>query len=680
MTTYSQRWDVACKAAILVVGALALVACGSSSDNASEASSSQAASGSSQSAGTSSAATTASCSAGCGTALVSLTDAAGDFDSYLVTVDAITLTRSDGTVVQVVPTTTQVNFAQLVNLSEIITAATIPNGRYTAASITLDYSGASIVVDNGTTGVTISPSNIIDGATNLPLVAPNTTQMTISLTLPSDAPLVVNQGTIANLALDFNLAASNTITPSDTAPTTVTVNPTLTASLVPDTTKQIDVRGALASVNSTAGTYVIGLRPFFNSSGTNGQITITTTSSTTYTINGTAYTGTSGLAELATLSAGTLTNTYGSYDSSTQTFTAISVLGGSSVAGSTLDSVTGTVVARNGNTITLAGGFVQPGINHGLTGFSPQVTVTVGSGTTVTEQGASGSFSIQDISVGQHAQFLGALSSTTESSSSSSSSGSSSSGSSSSSGAEVILPPSYTLDATGGSAILQPTSVVGVVTSAASDQVTLNLSSLDLRAPSVFNFAGTGSSSSTNASAAAYIVSVPTSVSISALTSGTPVSFSGFVTPFGAAPPDFAATSLVNYGNSHAQLQLLWSAPGVTAPFSTLTGSEILISQSVLTSATFDVLHLGAGVTVTPSTLSAGLQIDPDSSDSNPRFALVHRKSRTISTYSTFSDFATALSSEFNGTNAALEVVAEGPYNSATGALEADMMTVVTND
>ena len=607
--------------------------------------------------------------------MVSLTDAAGDFDSYLVTVDAITLTRSDGTVVQVVPTTTQVDFAQLVNLSEIITAATIPNGRYTAASMTLDYSGATLVVDNGTTGVTISPNNIIDGATSLPLAAPNTTQMTITLSLPSDAPLVVNQGTIANLALDFNLAASNTITPSDTAPTTVTVNPTLTASVIPDTTKQIDVRGALASVNTTAGTYSIGLRPFFNSTGTNGQVTITTASNTTYTINGTAYTGSAGLAELATLSDGILINTYGSYDGSTQTFTAISVLVGSSAPGSTLDSVTGTVIARSVDTITLAGGFVQPAINHGHIGFSPQVTVTVGSATTVTEQGVSGSFTIQDISVGQHAQFLGTLSTTTGSSSSSSSSAVVSS-----SGAAVTVFATYTLDASAGRAILQPTSVAGVVGSAASGQVILDLSSLDLRAPSVFNFAGTGSSSTTDASASAYVVSVPTSVSISSLTAGTPVSFSGFVTPFGNAPPDFAATSLVNYGDSRAALLLIWNAPGVKAPFATLTGSEILISQAVLKGTASDILQLGGGVRSTPSALTAGLQIDSDSSDDNPRFALVHRHSRKISAYSTFSDFATALTTEFSGTNAALEVVAEGPYSSATGALSVDMMAVVAND
>ncbi|HLN48901.1 MAG TPA: hypothetical protein VK251_05285, partial [Steroidobacteraceae bacterium] len=54
-----------------------------------------------------------SCS-NCGTAVLSLTDAPGDFLSYIVNVASLQLTRSDGTVVQTVPATTQVDFAQLV--------------------------------------------------------------------------------------------------------------------------------------------------------------------------------------------------------------------------------------------------------------------------------------------------------------------------------------------------------------------------------------------------------------------------------------------------------------------------------------------------------------------------------------------------------------------------------------
>src|ERR1700685_78519 len=126
----------------------------------------------------------------CGTAMVTLSDAPGDFLSYIVNVVSLKLTRSDGTVVQTVPVTTQEDFAQLVNLSDLISAEQIPEGRYVSASITLDYSGATIVVDNGTTGVTIAPANIIDGTTSLPLVAPNPTQVTLTLSL-GNTPFVV---------------------------------------------------------------------------------------------------------------------------------------------------------------------------------------------------------------------------------------------------------------------------------------------------------------------------------------------------------------------------------------------------------------------------------------------------------------------------------------------------------
>jgi hypothetical protein len=340
--------------------------------------------------------------------MVSLTDAPGDFISYIVNVVSLQLTRADGTVVQTVPVTTQVDFAQLVNLSEIVSAAQIPAGRYVAASITLDYSGATIVVDNGTTGVTILPADIIDGATSMPLAAPNPTQVTLTLSLDTDNQLVVTPNTIANLALDFNLAASNAITPSNTDPTTVTVNPVLTASLVPDTSKQIRVRGPLVSVSTTASSYIVGVRPFYNSSGMNGQVTVATTATTTYSINGTAYTGSAGLTQLATLSAGTVTAAYGTWDTTSQTFTASNVLAGSSVAGTSLDSVEGTVVARTGDTLTLLDDLLYHAGQFGIR-FEQQVTVTVGTGTTVTEAGASGAFSIEDISVGQHVQIFGTL-------------------------------------------------------------------------------------------------------------------------------------------------------------------------------------------------------------------------------------------------------------------------------
>jgi hypothetical protein len=63
----------------------------------------------------------------CGALLVSLTDADGDFLSYSVDVVSLSLTRANGTVVRALPLRQRVDFAELVDLAEFVTAATIPN-------------------------------------------------------------------------------------------------------------------------------------------------------------------------------------------------------------------------------------------------------------------------------------------------------------------------------------------------------------------------------------------------------------------------------------------------------------------------------------------------------------------------------------------------------------------------
>src|SRR5438093_9614945 len=83
-----------------------------------------------------------------GQAVVSLTDAAGDFLSYTVDVESLTLTRRDGTVVETLPLTTRVNFADYVEMTEFFTAATIPSGTYTSARMRLDFSAADLEVED----------------------------------------------------------------------------------------------------------------------------------------------------------------------------------------------------------------------------------------------------------------------------------------------------------------------------------------------------------------------------------------------------------------------------------------------------------------------------------------------------------------------------------------------------
>jgi hypothetical protein len=572
--------------------------------------------------------------------MVSLTDQPGDFVSYIVKVDSLTLTRSDGTVVQTVPVTTQVDFAQLVDLSEIVSADQIPAGSYVSATLTLDFTGATLVVDTSGGDVTVPAADIVNGATGQPLTGP----VTLKLSLSSDEPLVITPGTISNLALDFNLMASNTVALAAN-PLTVTVNPVLTASLALDTTRQLHVRGPLVSVSTTASDYVISVRPFEDQDETTGQVTVATTGSTSYLINGTSYSGSAGLGQLAALTAGTLTSAYGAWNGTSGTFTATLVLAGSSVEGA-MSSVQGTVLARTGNTLTVGDGVLFHPEAAALS-FQRQVAVTVGSGTVVTEEGQSGSFTATDISVGQQLRVSGTP-------------GTDSSG-------------NPTLDATAGMALLLPTSGVGLVTATATGSVTVNLQQLGGMDASALDFAGTGATSQQDATASAYRISVPSSISTSSTGAGTAVGFTGFVTPFGSAPPDFAVTTWVGSNQGVAMFDAWWASPGLTTPFATLTGSEMLLSQATLQASAGKVLRIG-GMTVDPSTLSSGMQLLPDATGTQQSFAIVHVKTQSVDNFSTFNDFATALATDLNGTNGLLQVWADGSY--ASGALTADHVVV----
>ena len=618
-----------------------------------------------------------------GMAMVTLTDAPGDLLSYMVNVVSLKLTRADGTAVETVPSATTVDFAQLVNLSEVISAQQVPAGVYTGVSMTLDYAGASIVVDNGAGGLAVPAANIINGVTMSPLVAPNS-QMTLAVQLPSGEPLVITNGTISHLGLDFNLSASNSVAPSGitsaTLPSavTVTVNPVLLGTLIPDLSRQIRVRGSLVSVTDTASqtSYTVMVAPFFAAQQDDkmGQVVVNTTATTAFTINGTSYAGDAGLMALAALPGGTLTVAYGTFNNGT--FTASLVFAGSSVPGGGLDSAEGTVIARSGDTFTLSSGFLEMGAGAGMQGaqvmaqtmgasapmtgggdvgfLASPVTVTVGSGTTVSEDGQSGTFGPQDISVGQHVQVFGKFSMDTSG--------------------------NRTVDASAGSVRMTITSLWGQFSSVASGVVTLNLVALDGRNPSVFNFAGTGTSSANDASASAYTVKVPAALTLPTVPAGAAIAFTGFVSPFGSAPPDFAALTLVDLTQTSARLHLEWMLPGITAPFATpLSATHVMMTQATLQSASEHSLRIGP-VPFDPTTVSAGLTFVPNASLSFTSFAIAHRMSWQFQTYGSFSDFLTALNSDLNGMTALLAVDALGPYDESTGVMTVSEMAVVLND
>ena len=61
---------------------------------------------------------------------IGVRDAAGDFVSYAVDVTSLRLVRGNGDVVETVPLTTRIDFAEVADLTEFFTVATVPAGIY----------------------------------------------------------------------------------------------------------------------------------------------------------------------------------------------------------------------------------------------------------------------------------------------------------------------------------------------------------------------------------------------------------------------------------------------------------------------------------------------------------------------------------------------------------------------
>jgi hypothetical protein len=621
-------------------GLVLLSACGDGSSGMSSSGIAGATGANGSSSGNSSA---QSCGSSCGTVLATLTDAPGDFVSYVVSVDSLQLQQANGAAVQTVPVPTTVDFAQLVNLTELINAGQIPAANYTSAVMTLDYSKAQITAQ-GSSGNTVQLTPV-DGSGN-----PITGTVQVTVTLDNAHPLVITAGDTSRIAFDFNIAASDLV---NLTTDTVTVSPTLTATILPSDNKQVRVRGTFASTGSSD--FVVNVEPFWSQTSA-GQFTVNVSPATTYQINGTAYSGVTGLAAVAALSAGTTIASFGTLNTATSpaTFTATSVIAGSSLQSATQYQLSGTVIARSGNTVTLSTTtWCKPQGIYG--GFEPQsIAVTVDSGTVVTEQGGSGAFTIADISVGQHIEVFGSAVPT-------------SSGSISS------------VDATAGQVTLDYTPAWGLITSLTAPSgstaggAVVDLMALDGLSVSIFTFAGTGTSSANDATAQ-YVVSTG-ALSQAGLTVNAPIQLLGFVTPFGAAPPDFTATSFVGYGNVTEYLNVSWGWSGSETALTGLVASSTSLTLSLTNVGLLHDVRIGPEI-IDLTKLSSAPTIVP-STTGTLNFTIGHARTFKAENFSSFSSFVTQLSSELTGSVGVIQVDAVGTYNSTTNAFTATAMAIV---
>lgn len=586
-----------------------------------------------------------------GTPVVTVTaQAAGDFSTYVVGITVYSLTRSDGYVTYPAGYTAEefADLTQQVDLTELLNAVGVPTGTYKSAVIGIDYSTPIVYLKGQSTGATVQ---------NTSAVNPGIVYVTVTFDPSHQLVVGVNQTT--PLALDFDVGASNSIVGN-----TVTVKPFVEAVTPSNDTEPIRARGLFVAANSGSNNFIENLRPFEdNVYSTVGALTVNTTSSTYYNIDGKVYTGAAGLTALAAAPSNTPVVAYGTLagtppgstpNNITPALTATQVYGGTVVSNGQFEHVRGVVSAVNGNSLTVRGAtylyYEGYCVSNLCYTYYPSGTVNVSSSTLVTEDGTlppSGTnFSTRSISVGSQIDAVGV--------------GSTSAG-------------ALTLDATSGLVRLQSTPLWATLDAGTASSATLSLYSLGTTGfpANTFTFAGTGSS------AASYEVdtaALGTAGDESATPAGTLLRVDGFPTAYGTAPPDFDATAVTPGSSEPADLMVEWKA-GTTTPFTSQDSTSLVLNLAdedvaeVVTGPQSDCSG-GATPACTPLTGTPAITI----AGAN-QFA-IGNATNGVSVFSTSSAFAGDLGSTLNGSTKVFRVVAIGSYDSATNTFTANRVDV----
>lgn len=544
---------------------------------------------------------------------LALTDAEGDFLTYVVDVSSISLTRANGAVIEALPINTSVDFAQYVEISELLTMATVPAGQYTAITLNLDYSNADVTVqaDNGdplTASLVDSNGNALQ-------------QMAVSLELANGSDFTIRPGTPAHVTLDLDLDASNEVA-IENGVATVTVDPILLADTQFENPKSMRLRGLLESVHEADNLFVMHVRPFRHRTGDFGSARVHVNDQTHYEIDGEVYDAQTGLSQLATMPAQTPIINMGQWNRDTGQYTAATVLAGSSVPWGDSDLIKGVVIARDANTITVRGAVIE--LANGQHRFDDNITLVVGDQTTVTQQlNGLAEAGIADIAIGSAITAKGTLG------------------------------DDRTLDASEGHVRIRLSNLTGTVVSVS--PLSVDLQRLSGRHPGLFDFSGTGTDASSDADPDNYEID-SSALNLSSLELGDPIKVRGLVSAMGTAPEDFEAQTLFDASEIKGHMVINYAR----------SGSETAIAQASDDGIVFDLTDSSTRHHVK----RANILTDLSEFESMPVvipaeqtgiFAITRRGSMEI--HRNFSDFVTALNNALAAGERVTRFDAHGEFN-----------------
>ena len=650
-----------------------------------------------------------------GIAWVSVTaEPAPQYASYVVTIDSITLTRSDNNVFTAVATPELVDLTQINNFAELWSSGAIPNGTYIAATITLDYTTAAIAIRKGnvavpcTLGVPVSGAGcaVLDAATK---ATPTTYALTVVFD-PANQPTITPtfaSTSAALMAVDVDLPGSGYIDTSTATPT-VYVRPYMTIGHQPSDTKLIRVRGPLANSSVNVDTYTAFIRPFYDEANNLGQLTLFSQPSTIYTLNGVGYVGNAGLNALSVLSAGsTMTAGFTTFQPDYNPlngafagrFNLQYVVAGSTLEDIYTNGISGDVIGRNGNTLTVRGATIIFTTDDTFAYEVADCNVILGAGTLVTadDNPLLKNLTPSSIAVGDHITARGNYTQV--------SAGQCGTGLF---GVPVELDSTGTQATNTGSVRLQPNEAFGTLVSSAAGSLVMDLTSIDYWPVAAYNFAGNGA---TTPVPAAFSVNTEGLALPADTAPGDPIWLSGYASYFGEAPPDYLSFALNNElsvqtaGGSlggavpttpgsggcglgsqvcdPAVLSVNWGAGTTTTPFTSINDHSFTIdlANTKIVSATIQIgpetilmSSLPSSPTVVPTTLASTETFAPRYSWGNPVTSSsteIVASTTNLKISSVFSEFASGALTGVTTTDPALQLVARGIYDRATNTFTA---------
>jgi len=573
----------------------------------------------------------------CGTVLIGFTDADGDFLNYTINVVRLTLETADGRTVEVLPRQTRINFTDYVNLTELVTAVSVPPATYVAGTISLDYIDSEVFVAAGDQ----SKETVVTDLDGIPLQ-----QTDLEIVLSNRDQLTVVKRRSALLQLDFDLEASHDVDILPT-PATAATEQFIVAEVHPVDEKAIRVRGPLLEVSEDGMHYVVAIRPFHDRVGDFGKFTVNVTDDTEFEVNGELFIGTAGLRALNAAGQGTPTIAKGTLTLADRSFTADLVLAGSSVPGSDHDAVAGNIIKREGNFLTIRGATIIPrdALTDRRAHFHDDVVVEVGPNTKVFKDGHRESdLSIRALSIGQRVTIRGNQPTPTTD----------------------AQAPQILFDATEGAVRMHVTHIAGIVNTVMPGQTDITLHAIDRRHTKIFDFAGTGSSTTLDADPENYEVATG-NLTLADFASGKPIVAFGFPAPFGMAPPDFAGRTIIDFTDVRSTLGMAWGSAGTVAPFASIGADGIVLA---LDNGEFGIRHhvKQDPILIDLLTLGSNTTIVPRESD---RMLFSIRSGDSLRQYSDFDDFVADLTTSLNGATTARSMFARGKFDVDTNVFTA---------